>query len=220
MTSSALTCRYHYGEGGAGWKADAAVPKIVDHAARRKEIVAATWRVIARDGLAGTTIREIAREAGYSNGVLAHYFADRDEILASALVMAHQGVRERTDIRIRGLRGLTALRLLLIESLPLHDQGLLEAKIEVSFWGDAVGNSKLMKIQNQEVDTFLDRIRALVAQAVEDGDLDDQADVDAVVRDCHILVDGLSVQAVMYPARTTPEVQVERLDALLDRIRK
>jgi AcrR family transcriptional regulator len=195
------------------------MPKIVNHDARRKEIVIATWRVIARDGLAGTTIREIAREAGYSNGVLAHYFADRDEILASALIMAHRGVRDRTDIRIRDLRGLTALRLLLIESLPLDDQGLLEAKIEVSFWGDAVGNDKLRKIQNEEVDGFCSRIRTLVAQAAEDGELDDAQDIDAAVRDCHILVDGLSVQAVMYPARTSPSVQLERLEALLDRLR-
>lgn len=196
------------------------MPKIVDHEARRKEIVMATWRVIARDGLAGTTIREIAREAGYSNGVLAHYFADRDEILASALVMAHRGVRDRTDIRIRGLRGLIALRLLMIESLPLDDQGLLEAKIEVSFWGDAIGNAKLMKIQNDEVDGFCARIRKLVVQAAEDGELDDSLDIDAVVHECHILVDALSVQAVMYPARTGSSVQLERLDALFARIRK
>lgn len=198
----------------------AAMPKIVDHEARRKEIVMATWRVIARDGLAGTTIREIAREAGYSNGVLAHYFADRDEILASALIMAHRGVRDRTDIRVRGLRGLTALRLLMIESLPLDDQGLLEAKIEVAFWGDAIGNDKLMKIQNDEVDGFCSRIRKLVVQAAEDGELDDAMEIDAVVHECHILVDALSVQAVMYPARTRPSVQLERLDALFARIRK
>jgi AcrR family transcriptional regulator len=196
------------------------MPKFVDHAARRKEIVMAAWRVIARGGLAGTTIRGIARESGYSNGVLDHYFADRDDILASALIMAHRGVRDRTDIRIQGLRGLTALRLLMIESLPLDEQGLLEAKIEACFWGEAIGNERLMKIQNDEVDGFCSRIRTLVAQAAQDGELDDSVDIDAAVHDCHILVDGLSIQAVMYPARAEPSVQLEKLEALLARIRK
>ena len=45
------------------------VPKIVDWDARRDEILDATWRVIARDGLVNTTVRAIAREAGCSQGV-------------------------------------------------------------------------------------------------------------------------------------------------------
>ncbi len=39
------------------------MPKVVDWDARRDEVLAATWRVIARHGLAGTTVRKIAREA-------------------------------------------------------------------------------------------------------------------------------------------------------------
>lgn len=37
--------------------------KIVDWDARRDEILETTWRVIARDGLAKTTVRAIAHEA-------------------------------------------------------------------------------------------------------------------------------------------------------------
>jgi AcrR family transcriptional regulator len=195
------------------------MPKIVDHAQRRRDIVTATWRVIARGGLANATTREIAKEAGYSNGVLAHYFTDRADILASALVMAHRGVRDRTDIRIQGLRGLSALRLLMIESLPLDEQGLLEAKIEACFWGEAVGNKAMMKIQNEEVDGFCARVRALLVQATEDGELEDGVDIDRIVHECLILMDGLSIQAVMYPARADAIEQVALLDALIDRIR-
>ena len=64
------------------------MPKIVDWDARRDEILSATWRVIARDGIARATIRAIAREAGCSRGILAHYFDDKADILGSALVMS------------------------------------------------------------------------------------------------------------------------------------
>ena len=63
------------------------MPKIVDWDARRDEILAATWRVIARDGIARATIRAIAREAGCSRGILAHYFDDKADILGSALLL-------------------------------------------------------------------------------------------------------------------------------------
>ncbi|MBA4102389.1 MAG: TetR/AcrR family transcriptional regulator, partial [Arthrobacter sp.] len=36
------------------------MPKIVDHDERRLELVDATWRIIARQGLEGATMREIA----------------------------------------------------------------------------------------------------------------------------------------------------------------
>jgi len=71
------------------------MPKIVDWDARRDEILAATWRVIARDGIARATIRAIAREAGCSRGILAHYFDDKADILGLHLGVADPGRGDR-----------------------------------------------------------------------------------------------------------------------------
>src|SRR5215472_14196237 len=119
------------------------MPKIVDWDARRDEILSATWRVIARDGIARATIRAIAREAGCSRGILAHYFDDKADILGSALVMSHRRVVTRMEARAAGLTGLAALRAIVLEALPLDDERDLEAQIEISFWGRARGNSAL-----------------------------------------------------------------------------
>ena len=110
------------------------MPKIVDWDARRDEILSATWRVIARDGIARATIRAIAREAGCSRGILAHYFDDKADILGSALVMSHRRVVARMEARAAGLTGLAALRVIMLEALPLDDERDLEAQIEISFW--------------------------------------------------------------------------------------
>jgi AcrR family transcriptional regulator len=48
------------------------MPRVVNHKERREEIVEAAWRVIEREGLAGADLREIAREAGYTTGVITH----------------------------------------------------------------------------------------------------------------------------------------------------
>ena len=196
------------------------MPKNVDHDERRREIVMATWRVIAGGGLAGTTIREIAREAGCSTGVLSHYFTDRQDILASAMVMAHRGVRERTDAQINGLRGLQALRIMMLESLPLDEQRVLEARIEACFWGEAVGNERMMKMQNREVDGLCARLRTRLVEAEDDDELRVGVDVDDVVDELLNQVDGCSIQAVLNPTRVPADRQVARLDAVLDRIRR
>ena len=62
----------------------AAVPKIVDHDERRLELVDATWRIIARLGIEGATMREIALEAGFANGALKPYFPTKDTLLEFA----------------------------------------------------------------------------------------------------------------------------------------
>ena len=95
------------------------MPKIVDWDARRDEILSATWRVIARDGIARATIRAIAREADCSRGILAHYFDDKADILGSALLLSHRRVVARMDARAAGLTGLAALRVIMLEALPL-----------------------------------------------------------------------------------------------------
>lgn len=49
---------------------------------RRKQIVAATVRVIAREGLSAASFSRIAAEAGLSSsGMISYHFANRDELL-------------------------------------------------------------------------------------------------------------------------------------------
>ena len=39
------------------------MPKQVDHGARRRQLVEASWAVIAREGLEGATLRKVAAAA-------------------------------------------------------------------------------------------------------------------------------------------------------------
>jgi len=196
------------------------MPRIVDHDARRKEIILATWRVVAARGLAATTIREIAREAGCSTGTLAHYFSDRGEIIASAMAMAHRTVRARADAKIGNARGLEALRILMIEALPLDEQRTLEARIEACFWGEAVGNDRLMRLQNSEVDIFCSRVRERLIEAEKLGELEAGVHIAAIVDELLVLMDGCSIQAVLNPKRLPSACQITHLEALLSRIRR
>jgi len=195
------------------------MPKIVDWDGRRDEILAATWRVIARDGIAKATIRAIAREARCSAGILAHYFDDKADILGSALMLSHRRVAARMEARTVGLTGLDALRVVMLEALPLDEERDLEAQIEISFWGRALGNPELRTVQNAEFDRFARRLRAHLAQARELGELRDGVDIDVAAHQLLVLIDGLSAQRVLYPGRVTPERQQQMLDALLDSFR-
>ena len=52
---------------------------------RQGEILAAALRVMARDGLAETTTRKIATEAGVNQAMLRYYFGSKDDLLLAVL---------------------------------------------------------------------------------------------------------------------------------------
>jgi AcrR family transcriptional regulator len=192
------------------------MPKIVDWDAKRDEILSATWRVIARDGIAGTTIRAIAREANCSRGILAHYFDGKADILGSALLMSHRRVGARMDAAAAGLTGLKALHVVMLEALPLDAQRDLEAQIEISFWGRALGTSQLRDLQHSEFDRLWERLRRHVAEAALLGELKDTLDPDFATHQLVALIDGLSAERVLYPDRVPADRQVALLDRLLE----
>jgi AcrR family transcriptional regulator len=191
------------------------MPKIVDWDAKRDEILAATWRVIARDGIAKATIRAIAREANCSRGILAHYFDGKADILGAALVMSHRRVAARMDAVTEGITGLAALHAVMLEALPIDERRDLEAQIEISFWGRALGTQPMRDLQHAEFERLWDRLHRHLAQAAGVGELRNGLDLDFATHQLVVLIDGLSAERVLYPDRTPADRQVSMLNQLL-----
>ena len=57
---------------------------------RREAIVQAALLVMLRKGMAATTVRDVADEMGTSSGLIHHYFASMDDLLAAAFARAAQ----------------------------------------------------------------------------------------------------------------------------------
>jgi AcrR family transcriptional regulator len=191
------------------------MPKIVDWDTKRDEILSATWRVIARDGIAAATIRAIAREANCSRSILGHYFADKEDILGSALLLSHRRVGARMAAATQGQSGLGALRIVMLEALPVDNRRDLEAQIEISFWGRALGNAQLRELQHSEFDRLCARLRGHLAEAAELGELRDDCDLDLATHQLVVLIDGLSAERVLYPDRVSAHRQAQMLDHVL-----
>ncbi|SEM67094.1 TetR/AcrR family transcriptional regulator [Nonomuraea pusilla] len=187
------------------------MPKIVDHEERRREVMSAARRVIVRDGIDAATTRAIAKEAGYSNGVLAHYFADKDEILLSALRESHERIRARLTGKVEGVSGLAALRELLLDNLPLDAERTQETRLEVSFWSRSLASERLAEVQRAEAADLRAAVCHLLGQARAAGELGTCDDsLDDLAEHLLALVDGLSLHLLLYPDRLT-RVDLERL---------
>lgn len=181
------------------------MPKKVDHDARREELVLAAWRVIAAQGIDEVTIRDIARESGYSSGVLAHYFENKDDLLAHALRLSHTRIRKRYDHEVEGRTSTEALKAILLDNLPLEEQRDLETRIEMSFWARSLRNEALREIQHEESKGLRDLLGELIEKSRQEGAISERYDRDQVLSFLAALIDGISLHGLLYPDRLPPE---------------
>jgi AcrR family transcriptional regulator len=194
------------------------MPKVVDHAARRHELAEAAWRAIVKYGLDGTTTRLIAKESGYSNGVLAHYFESKDEILLEALRISHDGLDRRIREAVDDKGGFDALRTFCIEVLPISDQPVRETHLEMSIWSRALVNDQLRSVQRSESARWRRLVEGLIVSAQRSGEL-----VEMPTRTIAVLlsavIDGLSIYGLLYPDRFGKAELIGFLDDFLATLR-
>jgi|SRR5580658_36595 TetR/AcrR family transcriptional repressor of bet genes len=120
------------------------MPKIVDHEQRREEIALVACRVVARYGFEQATIVRIAREAGYTTGMVAHYFDTKQDIVIAALRLILRRIEERLT---PGDAGAPAqLLTVLTEALPVDETRYIECGFYIAFWGQLPADKRLKRI--------------------------------------------------------------------------
>lgn len=189
------------------------MPKIVDHDARRAELVAASWNVIAREGLEGLTMRKVAAAAGCTTGRITHYFADREALVLAALTGAYDACAARMAAVAASDRD-PADKLLgvLEETLPLDDTRLHEWRIWIAFWGAAATDPDLAEENDHRHVLWTRFLEPLIAEIAPACDAAHEARVLSGI------VDGLGLLAAVHPtpanrklARGTVQQAVQRL---------
>ncbi|MBT2568728.1 TetR family transcriptional regulator C-terminal domain-containing protein [Arthrobacter sp. ISL-85] len=196
------------------------MPKIVDHDERRLELVDATWRIIARQGLESATMREIATEAGFANGALKPYFPTKDTLLE----FAFSHVFNRTNLRIAevtaGRTGLDALRAFCLEVLPLDEERVNEARIVVPFWQKAINDRQKAAIHQESMAQRLVAIRRFLAEARDRGNVRAAVDDSILAGQLLNMLLGAQIEAALAPEGQTDfghAAQLEGYLALLER---
>jgi AcrR family transcriptional regulator len=119
------------------------VPKIVDHEQRRNEIALVACRVVAQYGFDQATIVRIAREAGYTTGMVAHYFDTKQDIIVAALRLIMRRIEERLNPAAGGGEDLLAV---LTEALPVDETRYIECAFYIAFWGQLSADRRLKSI--------------------------------------------------------------------------
>jgi AcrR family transcriptional regulator len=174
------------------------VPKQVDHEARRRELTSAVRRVVGAGGLESLTVRAIAKESGWSTGVLAHYFENRADLLLAAFEHVYESAWERIHARVEEnedpVAGVIAA---LGEAVPVTDSLRTDTTVWFAFVGLAVGDPELRKVARDGYERWTAYFGEVI-RAAHPGGIS-QPEAELIARRLTALVDGLTVQALFDP---------------------
>ena len=188
------------------------MPKEVDHPARRRELADAACRAIASNGLAGTTLADVADESGWSIGSIRYYFPNKDELVASALWRAGERVDERIRRRTAGGMTMNDLRIAATELLPLDADRREMSLVYLAFQAQAAVVPALSEAAEGAAQRLQEPLAARIAHLVKAGELPAHLDAEHEAARLRVLLDGLRLQLLITPRHTSGEWALAVLD--------
>jgi AcrR family transcriptional regulator len=170
---------------------------------RREAIVQATIRCLARDGYSGLRMKEVARAAGVSQGILHYYFEGKRAILLAAL---HQVVDD-LDARLRPVLEAAPdagaqLAGIIQSFLAFADENREFWLVFVEFWGEMMHDRELAGVNAALYRRLRRSLGAVVARGVRAG-LFRKVDLEEAGSVVLALVDGVSLQRTFDPKALT-----------------
>lgn len=187
------------------------MPKIVDRAERREEIIDAYLQLVSQQGFEAVTTRVLTTHLKVSTGSLWNYFGSQTELVRAAFSRTFDAQNARLTTLAASLAGLEALSGFVREVLPLAEDTREEARLMIEFWhkGSAF-QSHFGEVQGDSEREWTRWAHRFLREAQEDGDVLAPLDPALLADLLIVLLDGLQMQYTM----KTPLGSTQELDRI------
>lgn len=202
-----------------------AMPRKIDAGARRGDVVEALFRVAVREGLPRVSLRTVAAEAQLNIGSLRHYFSTQQELMELAMRAMIDRVQARVAERAEHLRLHPAQTVeerlrwaqdVLSELLPVDGTRRAEVMIFLDFVVFARTKPEFRGLAVEVATRTRKFVHRVLVHLGEHGTLRDGLDLDIETERLTSLLDGLSLNAVLYPELLPARRCLSTLRAQLD----
>lgn len=165
--------------------------------ARRLSLIAATARVLARDGASGASVRAIAVEAGVSPGLVAHHFGGVDALIAATYAHVGEQVAATLDAAVCAAGNDPQARLIAYVTASfapsVADRDLLATW--TAFWGLVIARGEIAALHDAQYARYRAELERLLAACGLPSTARRRAAISIAA-----LVDGLWLELCLSPA--------------------
>ncbi|MEU5841710.1 TetR/AcrR family transcriptional regulator [Rhodococcus sp. NPDC047139] len=141
------------------------MPKVIDHAQRRREIVWALWSVIHERGIDGVTFQAVATAGGISVGRIQHYFESKEELIRSGaehMVAEAEKHYRRNETSSDPQAELVAL---LTQPLPTNEAGRMGVSVWYAYLAKAASDPWIRSFLEESTRGTVGETRRLLEEA-------------------------------------------------------
>lgn len=133
--------------------------------ARRKQLLAAAFRVACREGVRRLTIRAVATEAGVSHGLVLFYFGRKDGLVRALLdwLIDNTAVLHITEDIARFPRALDRLHALFQQEMARLAHQPEHTRLFLEFWAFGAQHPAIRARISAELERYRDAFRAIMA---------------------------------------------------------
>jgi len=170
---------------------------------RRAAIVNATLAVMIRQGIAATTVRDVATEMGTSSGLIHHYFESMDDVIAAAFEQA--ALADLTAVQTGVSQAAHAVEKLerFIASYRSND-GDTTFQLWLDAWSEATRRPALQRTSWQLNSRWQQMLFGVITAGISEGTMTCQ-DPEAAAWRLLSILDGLALQTVAHDGALTDE---------------
>lgn len=138
---------------------------------RRQQLIDATMKCIARNGMGSTTLGDVAREAGLSQGIVNLHFESKDNLLTETLRYLSDEYRTQFDRALAASGPAPADQLRALMELDLRPSICDRRKVVVwfAFWGEVKSRPTYRKICAESDRYYDDVVEQLCQDLIDAG---------------------------------------------------
>ena len=145
--------------------------RTASRAKRRQQLIDATMKCIARKGLSNTTLGDVARTAGLSQGIVNLHFKSKDNLLKETLRSLADEYKAQFNRALESSGPSAADKLQALMELDLRPSVIDRRKIAVwfAFWGEVTSRPTYRKICDERDQYYDEVVEGLCATIITEG---------------------------------------------------
>jgi TetR/AcrR family transcriptional repressor of bet genes len=168
---------------------------------RRMQLIQATIRSIARNGLSDTTMSSVAKQAGLSQGIINLHFQSKERLLLETLKFVVDEYRTNWKRELEREHDTAAEQLTALVGVDFQKALCDRDKLAVwfAFWGESKSRPTYRKLCADRDRDYEEKIRLLCNQIAAEGEY--QVDADAIACGLSAMSEGLWLDLLISPRK-------------------